>query len=298
MAFAIQTQVFVTAGALARPLLLWHLLSLDAPTVATLWTWAIARSGGLRLGPAWLYAVFVAVWILYAADRLLDSSPSRAELTAELEDRHHFHARHRRRFRVALAAAGVALVLLLPAVSAAAMRLYLALAAVLCAWLLLIHLPPAVLSRPARPLPKELAVGVFFAAATALPAMAERPALRLQLLPVAVLFAALCSLNCVFIHAWEHPSRASQAAAHPGLRFALRHVRPCAVGLGVLAVIAACVRGPWSPLATAVAISAALLLLLDLSPPTDGTLLRAAADLALLTPLLLLIPWHALVNTF
>ena len=38
---------------------LWHLLSLDAPTVATLWTWFIAalRPPPPRLGPAPLHGL-------------------------------------------------------------------------------------------------------------------------------------------------------------------------------------------------------------------------------------------------
>ena len=280
------------SAALARPLVLWHLHSLDAPTVAMLWTWAFARSADVLLAPAWLAAVFGAVWILYAADRLLDATRAGCTVFAhDLEERHHFHARHKQLFRVGLAAASVALIPLLLAIPAAAMRLYLALAAVLGVWLLLIHFRlPAVVGRPARPLPKELAVGVFFAAATAIPAVVERPALRMHLLPATLLFAALCSLNCVFIHAWEHPGPAGDAPTPPGLRFALRHVRLCVGGLVLLAAVTVGAHGVLSPLAVAVALSAALLLLLDRWPPADATLLRAAADLALLTPLLFLVP--------
>ena len=55
------------------PLTLWHLLSLDAPTVAVLWTWFIARTNHVHLPLASLAAMALAVWILYAADRFLDA---------------------------------------------------------------------------------------------------------------------------------------------------------------------------------------------------------------------------------
>ena len=55
------------------PLALWHLLSLDAPSVATVWTIAIAHAAGVDLPWTSAAAMFIAVWILYAADRLLDA---------------------------------------------------------------------------------------------------------------------------------------------------------------------------------------------------------------------------------
>ena len=56
----------------------------------------------------------------------------------------------------------------------------------------------------AHRLPKEIAVGICFAAATFIPTVARHPELRLALLPSALLFGALCSLNCLYIYAWEH----------------------------------------------------------------------------------------------
>ena len=56
-----------------KPLELWHLLSLDAPTVAVLWTWFIAASVHIALPLTSLLAMGLVVWMLYAADRLLDA---------------------------------------------------------------------------------------------------------------------------------------------------------------------------------------------------------------------------------
>jgi hypothetical protein len=106
------------------PLALWHLLSLDAPTVAALWTWFIARAAGIHLPAASPIAMALAVWIVYAADRLLDADRAdSAPLRAELEARHRFHHRHGRAFAVGIAAAVIALGALLPMLDTPALRL-------------------------------------------------------------------------------------------------------------------------------------------------------------------------------
>jgi hypothetical protein len=57
---------------LVRILHLWHLLSLDAPSVADLWTWFIAATLRARIPRFVPCAMFLMVWILYVGDRLLD----------------------------------------------------------------------------------------------------------------------------------------------------------------------------------------------------------------------------------
>ena len=78
----------------AGVLRLWHLLSLDAPTVAALWTVFVARAVRVELPWNVPVAMFAAVWAIYAADRLLDAG--RQE---NLEARHRFHGVHRPRVR-------------------------------------------------------------------------------------------------------------------------------------------------------------------------------------------------------
>jgi hypothetical protein len=274
------------------PLALWHLLSLDAPTVAALWTWFIARTAGVRLPLASPLAMALAVWIVYAADRLLDAA--RAGRTGdrnELEARHHFHHLHRRSFATAIVLASAALGALLPLLDAAALRLYLLEGALLAGWFLLLHA-----TRSAHRLPKEIAVGIFFSAAVFIPAVARNPALQAQLVPAAMLLAALCSLNCLFIYAWEHHEafacgpEPNERSPHPTTGFALQHLGSFATAIILSAIaIAVICRGTGRIVATACAFSAALLLGLDHSRSRLSRIhLRAAADLALMTPLLLL----------
>jgi hypothetical protein len=290
---ATTTQLAITVRA-ASPVALWHLLSLDAPTVAALWTWFIARCCHIGLPIASPVAMALAVWILYAADRLLDARlldvarPAAANSdSGDLEARHLFHYRHRRRFLVGIALAASALALLLHTLDPAAIRLYLVEGALLIAWFVVLHA-----THSAHRLPKEIAVGLFFSAATFIPTIARSPALHPSLLPAAILFAALCSLNCLFIYAWEHdpPSKTTPRPAHATTRVAVAHLPALTVVLAMAATALALLGSPSAkPIAAACAVAAALLLALHRHHRRlERVDLRAAADLALLTPLLLL----------
>jgi hypothetical protein len=283
------------------PLALWHLLSLDAPTVAALWTLFLAYSAHLTLPWTAPAAMFLAVWMLYAADRLLDARllDARPLLNGAappgLEARHRFHHAHRSRFLAAITLTACALALLLHRLDPHVLRLYALLATLLAAWLLLIH----ACNSPAHRLPKELAVGLFFPAAVFIPTVARAPWLRLSLLPTAALFAIVCTLNCLFLYAWEHPNpnSATLPSAHVTTLWATRHLTALArlaIALAILAIILyrahpnPATSFLWLP-SLACALSITLLttlhaLRLHLSPIH----LRASADLALLTPLLLL----------
>jgi hypothetical protein len=280
-------------------LCLWHLLSLDAPTVAVLWTWFIATATHLRLPFAATLSMAIAVWMLYAADRLMDARlvdarPLDSPFTQpnDLEARHHFHHRHRALFLTGILLASITLAILLPRLAAPAIHLYLILGGLLSGYFILIHATPrAEASRKiAHRLPKEIAVGIFFAAATFIPTVARRPDLRLALLPAALLFAGLCSLNCLFIYAWEHATPHPGRPAHAATRFALRHLQAISILLSVASTALALFdrHAPWPIFSATAAAAAALLILHHRRHTLAATTLRAAADLVLLTPLLLL----------
>jgi hypothetical protein len=275
----------------ASPIVLWHLLSLDAPTVAALWVCFIARAARIQLPFAAPAAMALAVWMLYAADRLLDARLLDARLldashaaANELEARHIFHHRHARAFLIGIAVAAIALAALLPRLDPAAIRLYLIEGALLSGWFIILHA-----TRSAHRLPKEIAVGLFFSAATFIPTVARVPSLRVTLIPAAILFAALCSLNCLFIYAWEH-DRPTNIPPHATTSLALAHLPALASTTAIAgAAIAFLALGPAKPFAAACILAAVLLLVLHRNRRRLSRIdLRAAADLALLTPLLLL----------
>jgi len=169
-----------------------------------------------------------------------------------------------------------------------AVHLYLILGGLLFGYFILIHA-----TRSAHRFPKEIAVGIFFAAATFIPTVARQPQLRLPLLAPALLFATLCSLNCLFIYAWEHPDRPAIPITHPAhalTRATLRHLPAIAVTIALTGTALTLFdhNTPW-PIPFATATAAILLLTLHhRRNHIHPTTLRAAADLALLAPILLL----------
>jgi len=236
----------------------------------------------------------LAVWMLYAGDRLMDArlldiDPTRHE---GLEARHYFHHCHRTMFLTGIVLSSIALAALLPHLDAAAIRLYLILGGLVAGYFILIHATSSAAAqrKVAHRLPKEIAVGLCFAAATFIPTVARRPDLRVPLLPIALLFATLCSLNCLFIYVWEHEDHRTNAPTHTITRLALGNLAALATALIFCSIAFVLLDHlvAW-PVPCAVVLSAAILLLLHNRRHTiSRTTLRAAADLALITPLLLL----------
>jgi 4-hydroxybenzoate polyprenyltransferase len=236
----------------------------------------------------------LAVWMLYAADRLMDARLLDIDPTRHkgLEARHYFHHRHRTGFLTGILLSSIAVAALLPRLDGAAIRLYLILGGLVAGYFILIHARSNAAAQweVAHRLPKEIAVGLCFAAATFIPTVARRPDLRLPLLPIALLFATLCILNCLFIYAWEHEDQRTNGPTHTITCLALGNL-PALTGALIFCSIALVLvdhRVPW-PISCAIALSAAILLLLhNRRHAISRTTLRAAADLALITPLFLL----------
>ncbi|WP_038165051.1 hypothetical protein [Verrucomicrobium sp. BvORR106] len=89
------------------PWWLWlNVLSLDAPLVAVLWQAALARVCRLTLPDGCYWALGLAVWIIYMADRVLDSFSNEVQLASTV--RHAFYRRHRVWFLVGVIPAATA----------------------------------------------------------------------------------------------------------------------------------------------------------------------------------------------
>ena len=282
---------------------LWHLLSLDAPTVAVLWTIFTAAITHTRLPPAVPIAIVLAVWALYASDRLLDARQLGAgrgrNPCSDLEPRHLFHHLHRLQFTKLAVFCGVGVVMLIPLFPLYTLRLYLVEGVAIAGYFLLIHAPSTRVDGRVSPLPsrrrlpKELLVGPFFSAATFIPTVSARPELRSGLAPLAVLFAALCSLNCLYIYAWEHSPKSESDRTMSYLQDNLTGLSLLLLAASVFSFfIRSRLTRPVSYLSLyplACAGSALLLIAIHsgrrrFSPVT----LRASADAALLTPLVFL----------
>jgi hypothetical protein len=263
----------------------WHLLSLDAPTVAALWSWFFARAMHLHLPLVQALLLALGTWLLYVADRILDGlDQRRREL---LRERHHFHARHRTAF---LWAASLLIVLLawcvLTRMRPEALRddLWIGVLAVL--YFFAVHRRTTAMRSNAPRLPKELAVAILFAAATAVPAWSRlgghSSVAKQQLAPAVVFFAVLCWINCVSIEKWESGN------LHPTTQWAGVHLRPIVTMIALFCVAAALLAPSRGLMAVYLAalFSSGLLFVLDARSARLSPLhLRIAADAALLTPL-------------
>ncbi len=284
----------------------WHLLSLDAPTVAVFWCWFFASVCGLTLPWVALSTLALGTWCVYVADRLLDGW--RSTDTVTLRDRHWFYLRHRKPFVVAWIIAAVPLAyLIFFRVSRVVRTDDIVLCLIGIAYFLLIHGRFSENSATRRLpgwLPKELMVGFLFAIATAVPTWSRLTGDRGLLAAAIFTFGAACWLNCVAIQTWED-AEASQEVMHAILssngnekeilrphcmtEFLGRHLSAFAAAVGGLAICLAYATATstiW-PLFAAVALSAILFLgLIRHSRRFSALSLRIAADAALLTPLL------------
>jgi hypothetical protein len=271
----------------------WHLLSLDAPTVAATWCAAFLSVAGVPLtlpSARWPVTFLgLATWLCYVGDRTQDARSSVEP--AALRDRHRFYGNWwRSRPRSLLALISVAT---LACASSGLLGLSLPLLvdyiALTLASLLYFAWVHSGRERTARVLAKEAAVAIIFALGCILPAWSiAGAALRSQLAPAGVLFAVLCWLNCVAIERWEGRD-AVNVHAHASTHWAARHLSALliasAFGAAALAVFRHSVG---RPTALAPYLASAFLLLAALERfrhrlTVDS--LRIFADVALLTPL-------------
>lgn len=274
---------------IARKPWLWlSLLCLDAPIVALAWLWVFARALAASVGWESIAALFLTAWLIYLADRLADTF--KLDLSRETTVRHRFCARHRRVWIAAL--------LVLTACDAWVLSRQLdprvnQLGAIVGALALLYFVVNYTAGCVWRVVPlKEVMIGSLFAAGTVTALRSQLDMTDGPLLLTLVLFAALCALNCLNIAYWERPideaqRRESIATTWPEGAKYLLPVALCVAGMALLA-------SRWSVslalIDSCVALSAILLgalhALRDIVPRDART---ALADLALLTPILMLV---------
>lgn len=267
------------------PLRLWHLASLDAPTVAVAWSSGFAWAAGIQL-PRWvLLLLFLGTWSVYIGDRLLDfHAAQRTGSLQRLRDRHYFHWRHRKLLlAVAISAASTAAALIFIRMPLPIRERNSILGIAALAYFTGVHsagkLPSLLPAWSRRLTSKEFLVGILFTAGCAAPVFSRlHPIGSLSahwpFSLAAAFFAALAWLNCVAIESFESPIPAPM------------HPRALALALAGLVLVAGftVIHPRAAALLLAGSASALLLAFLDrarhrLTPMA----LRIAADLALLT---------------
>jgi len=257
-----------------------QVLSLDAPAVAVCWQWLFAKSFHVATSPLVPLLTGVSVWMIYVADHMLDVRDG-----AVYSARHRFVQRHRQSLTAIMAltatvAAIASLFLPIPI-----LRGGIELAGIVLGYMAAVHVSRRKLLRY---WPKELVIGLVFAAGASLATWTNSPAVA-HAWPAILIFAAICTLNCAALDGWEWRShRLISRYPHRLTRWIARHFSIAAIA-ALIAAAALLVRAR-NPVA--LALGASVLMMMGvarlrhrLSPDT----LRLMFDATLLTPLFFLL---------
>lgn len=262
---------------------LWGLptaLSLDAPLVAVSWQWLFAKQFAVELG--WLEPslLFLTVWLIYAADRLLDGF--KLDLKKTHTFRHAFYVNHR---------SFISLIWLLVFTLTASLTLFYLkppllymgfITLALCGlYGLGVHRFKVFMRNT-----KELQIGLIFALGSSLIVWTQ--GFNLSLFTATLAFAALCVFNCLLIAVWEKRIDAEQSAVSLAQRVPkLRSYLQLSLGIFTLmSFLFAISLG--SPFYAAITLaSLGLLLFLKQQTRFSTDLLRVLADAVLLSPVLI-----------
>jgi len=272
-----------------RPWIWPGLLSLDAPIVAVLWLLLFSDSLRIRVPATETAVLAMAVWLIYVADRIMDSF--RESEQEPLAPRHRFYREHRAAF-----VAPFCVILLLAAWMAwtkldeRTLRGGVALAAIVAAYFGVVHLSG---SAAQRWFPKELAVAVLFCAGTCLPVFVRSGSLSIPVVAVFIEFVLVAWMNTALIEYAEWIAlRDGGAEQPPALTKAVaRAMVPLGITIGALSLVALAVPAfrDLRPVLLAEFGSALALVGLRLSWQRISTyVLRISADAVLCTPAVLL----------
>ena len=231
--------------------------------------------------------LFLTAWLIYLADRFADTIKLPPESPISL--RHRFCREHMVGWWVAV----VIIFCLDVALALRTLDLQMLLLGGTLAALCLIYLfVNHSLGGKWRPFPmKEKAIGILFAAGTTLGVVGQLPGLTISFGVAVLLFAILCTYNCLSIAAWERELDAAQGKASllTGWPAAARALQTIGYGLALAALVCALFwRFAAFPLWFCLAASALLLVRLNLADGLPRDHRTALADLVLLTPLLAL----------
>ena len=271
----------------SSPVLWLNLVCLDAPIVAVIWQWLFARSFHVSLSISTRAALFLTAWLIYLADRFADVWTLRAK--DPRSKRQQFCHRYQRLWIAAITViALVDLWIILRQLDRATVLIGTLLGAISIVYLAVNHW----LGKIWRLFPvKEICVGSLFAVGTVM-------ALFLQTdwsIPFTVsfcAFAALCSLNCIGIAFWERDLDRAQhkntiATRWPEIGLCLKFG---SIALAVLALVIGLMTKAPASVFFFIGASAMLLGALDWMGKMISRDERIAlADLALLTPLFLML---------
>jgi hypothetical protein len=269
-----------------RPLLWLSLVCLDAPLVAICWQWIFAHSFDLSVPVGHRAALFLTAWVIYLADRFGDSVSLATGQSKSL--RQQFCLRHKSIWLVSIICVAVVdLIVVLRAVDYETAVPGAVLGAFTIFYLAINHADSEIWET----IPvKEFTIGSLFAAGTLLGVTPHIFAEGSTMIFAAILFASLCSLNCVSIAIWERALDRIQGKHSIATRCANANSLPRLLLLLLPAgsvLLALFDPGAW-PVALCLGASGLLLGALR-SVPVSRDERTAFADVVLLTPLALFV---------
>jgi hypothetical protein len=267
------------------PIVWLNLVCLDAPIVAVTWQWLFARSFHVPLVFSTRAALFLTAWLIYLADRFADARMLRADDSRSL--RQEFCRRHQSIWIIAtIVIAVVDLWIILRQLDDTTVRIGLLLGTFSLVYLAVNYW----LGKIWRIIPaKEICVGSLFAFGT-VAALLPRIDFSAQFARAFLLFAALCSMNCISIAIWERDLDRSQRknSIATCLSKIQSWFRLGAIAIAAVAIVMAFTTKMFAQLYCCVGVSAFLLAGLDrLGERIPRDERTALADLVLLTPLIL-----------
>jgi uncharacterized membrane protein len=228
--------------AVSRSPLLWlNLVCLDAPLVAICWQWILAHSFHLSVPVGHRVALFLTAWVIYLADRFGDSV---SLVTGEPKSvRQQFCLRHKSTWLVSIICVAVVdLIVVLQAVNYETAVPGAVLGAFTIAYVAINHAHSEIWET--IPL-KEFIIGSLFAAGTLVGVTPHVFAERSTMISAAILFASLCSLNCISIAIWERDLDRIQGKHSIATRWAHANSLPPILLLAGSVVLALFDPGAW-----------------------------------------------------
>lgn len=269
------------------PVIWLNLLCLDAPIVAVSWQWLFAETFGARLTFSLRALLFLTAWLIYLVDRFADTI--QLPTGSPMSLRHRFCRKHMIGWWIAVAVIfSVDVSLAVRSLDLQMLLLGGTLAAACGIYLLINHS----LGGRWRPIPmKEKAIGILFAAGTTLAVVGQLRSLTIAFAAAVILFAMICTLNCLSIAAWERDLDVAQGKASFVTGWpAVAHVlKPIGYALALVALGCAIFWRFAFPLWLCLAVGALLLVRLNAVERLQRDSRTALADLVLLTPLAVLL---------
>ena len=274
------------------PLLWLTLLSLDAPAVAVLWQILFARCFHVRLRSSITLLLALVVWLIYVADRFLDTLIVPDQGIEPI--RHRFY--RRRRWAFALPFSGVFLLagwLAWTRIEPRTFRNGLIILLAVGVYFFLVHL-----RRPGKDawVPKEMLVGILFGLGTCFPVWEHLESGSLRLLSPFLVFTVLCWLNCAAIESseWARLRHHRLGRPHPWTIWLGRHMTLAASATALAAAGILLAGGANWRLPVAEILSGVAFMLLDFrGEKISLEKFRVLMDVALFTPVLFFPFWHS-----